>query len=91
MAEATTEWQGEKIPLQDKEKVFGPAERWYEENKERLQKESPGKHLTLNAADLTHVIGDNYTHAQRLYNAHYGPTPSHGRPMFDIDIPAPPQ
>ncbi len=86
MAKATTKRKGEEIPLQDKEKVLGPAKHWYEQNKERLQKESPGKHLTLNATDLTYVIGDNHTHAHRLYTAHYGPSPLHGRPMFDIDI-----
>jgi hypothetical protein len=67
--------------------IFGRADAWYKENRERLERDHPGKHLTINAADLTYVVGKGYNQAHALYKEVNGPTPPNGRSTLDVDFP----
>lgn len=88
-----------KVAFFDKLRAYAPAEAWWEANKERLQQESPGKRLVLNAIDLSYsivesqkLIGGKLCENDGIsdYNREHrggAPVPPHGLVMFCVLIP----
>jgi hypothetical protein len=77
-----------RLPRRIKPEVFAPAEEWLAKYGPGLAKEYPGKHIVINAADLTYCVGDSFDKAYKAYveDEEHGPSPSSGRPILAVRL-----
>lgn len=83
-----------KQPLRDRKKVYERAHAWLDINYERWAARHPGKHITLNARDLTFEIAEAipqeklsaYDATHRRYFERFGPLPRGGWEFLDVDL-----